>query len=196
MGKTTLQIRNLSVRMVPMTDKKELSKEVSTLLDAGAHYGFSRTRRHPSVKGFILATKNKNDIIDIEKTESQIKEAQAFISDLKNKGKVILVVGTKPEVRTAVEKFASANNFPSVTNRWIGGMLTNWGEVKVRLQKLDDLMKKKEKGELEKFIKKERLKMEKEMESMHKDWSGLLSITHTPESDTVVDSTKADVALR
>lgn len=181
--------------MVPMTDKKQLSKDVETLLDTGAHYGFSRTRRHPSVKGFVLATKNKNDIIDLEKTEVQINEASAFVADMKDKSKTILIVGTKPEVRSLVEGFALKNNLPYVTTRWIGGMLTNWGEVRVRLAKLEDLMKKKETGDLDKFIKKERLKLEKEMETMTKDWGGLLGLTKLPDAMIVVDSREEDVAV-
>ena len=181
--------------MVPMTDKKQLSKDVEKLLDTGAHYGFSKTRRHPSVKSFILATKNKNDIIDLEKTEGQIADATNFITDLKNKDKKILIVGTKPEVRSVVEAFASKNNLPFVTTRWIGGMLTNWTEVRGRLAKLEDLMKMKETGELDKFIKKERLKMEKEMETMHKDWSGLLGLSKLPDALLVVDSREEDVAV-
>ncbi len=195
MGKAPLLYDSLSVRMVPMTDKKELSKIVEGLLNVGAHFGFTKTRRHPSVKGFILATKNRSDIIDLEKTEEQIKEAKAFLEDMKNKGKTILVVGTKPEVRSTAEAFASKNNFPSVTTRWIGGMLTNWNEVKVRLQKLDDLTKKKEKGERDKFIKKERIQLEKEMANMQKDWGGISGLSKVPDALIVLDGRQEDVAI-
>ena len=109
-----------------MSKDNPLAKELFTV---GAHFGYSRTRRHPSTAKHVFATKNKVDIIDIEKTAAQLDEAAAFVRTLGEKGKSIIFVGTKPEAKDATRAVAEILGMPFVTSRWVGGILTNFPEI-------------------------------------------------------------------
>lgn len=168
---------------------------VEEMFQAGAHYGYSKSRRHPSVLPFIFTTKNGVDIINIEKTESLLENATIFISSLAASGKTILFIGTKPEARQQIVETALSLNMPYVSERWVGGILTNFTEIKKRIAKLLDLRSQKEKGELEKYTKKEKLLIAKEMEDMTKNFQGLTSITKTPDAVFVIDPKKEIIAV-
>jgi len=123
---------------------------VEEMFKAGAQYGYSKTRRHPSVSSFIYTTKNKTDIINLEKTEVALNEASEFIKDLGSKNKVILFVGTKPEAQDIIKNAAESLNMPYVAERWIGGTLSNFTEIKKRIAELENYHKDTTSGELEK----------------------------------------------
>lgn len=171
------------------------SEMVEGLFKAGAHYGYSKTRRHASMVPFIFTTKNRVDIIDIEKTEMQIEKVLEYIKGMAKEGKKILFVGIKPESKGAVLETALALDMPYVCERWIGGALTNWPEIKKRIAHMEDLKSKKEKGELEKYTKKERLLIDQEIEKMTKNFGGLVSMTKTPDALFIVDSKREAIAL-
>jgi small subunit ribosomal protein S2 len=168
---------------------------VEEMFQAGAHYGYSKSRRHPSVLPFIFTTKNGVDIINIEKTEILLENASNFISGLAASGKTILFIGTKPEARQQVVEIALSLNMPYVSERWVGGILTNFPEIKKRITKLLDLRSQKEKGDLDKYTKKEKLLIAKEMEDMTKNFQGLTSITKTPDAVFVIDPKKELIAV-
>jgi small subunit ribosomal protein S2 len=161
----------------------------------GVHYGYSKSRRHPSVSPYIFTTKNGVDIINIEKTEELLKKATDAVSKLAASGKTILFIGTKPEARQQVVETALALNMPYVSERWVGGALTNFPEIKKRIVKLLDLRDQKEKKELDKYTKKERLLIDREMEDMTKNFQGLTGITRTPDAVFVVDPKKEHIAV-
>jgi small subunit ribosomal protein S2 len=164
-------------------------------MEAGVHYGYSRTRRHPTVTKFIYGTKDKVDIIDLDKTIPQIEAAANFLQGLAASGKMVLFVGVKPESRGAVQEIATLLHQPYVTERWIGGILTNFSEIKRRIQKLEDMKEKMASGELAKFTKKEQLLMAREMERLNKYFSGLLGVTKLPDALVIVDSKKEHIAV-
>lgn len=168
---------------------------INEMFEAGVHYGYSKTRRHPSVTNFIHGTKNKIDIIDIEKTEKMLADAEGAISGLANTGKVALIVGTKAEAKKTVEDLAEKYNMPYVTTRWVGGILTNWPEIKKRISKMNDLKEKKEKGYFDIYTKKERLMLDREIEDMEKKFYGLRDMTKTPEMLIVIDPKKESIAV-
>lgn len=161
----------------------------------GVHYGYSKSRRHPSVLPYIFTTKNGVDIINIEKTEILLEKAAEFISGLASSGKTILFIGTKPEARQQVVEVALSLNMPYVSERWVGGILTNYPEIRKRITKLLDLRSQKEKGDLEKYTKKEKLLIAKEMENMTRNFQGLTSITKTPDAVVVIDPRKESIAV-
>lgn len=165
------------------------------MFQSGVHYGYSKSRRHPSVKPYIFSTKNGVDIIDIEKTEKLLSDAMEFVSSLAASGKTILFVGTKPEARQQIIETALALNMPYVSERWVGGILTNYPEIKKRVNKLIDLRSQKEKGELDRYTKKEKLLIAKEMEDMTKNFQGLTGVTKTPDAIFVIDSKKEAIAV-
>lgn len=162
---------------------------------AGAHYGYSKTRRHPSVASFIFTTKAKTDIIDLEKTEVLLKDACDFIKDLGAKHKTVLFVGTKPEAREAIKSVAESINMPYVIERWIGGSISNFGEIKKRIAELENYKIENEKGELAKYTKKERLILSKKMEKLSKYYSGMIGMKKIPDALIIIDAKKEAIAV-
>jgi small subunit ribosomal protein S2 len=165
------------------------------LMEAGVHYGYSRTRRHPTVTKFIYGTKDKVDIIDLDKTIPQIEATAKYLSELSAAGKVVLFVGVKPESRNALQETASLLHQPYVTERWIGGILTNFSEIKRRIQKLEEMKEKRASGEYEKFTKKEQLLLNRELDRLNKYFSGLIGMTKIPDAMVVIDSKKEHIAV-
>lgn len=172
-----------------------MSTHIEPMFEAGAHLGYTKTRRHPSVAKHIFTTKNKVDIIDLDKTNEQLEKACAFLKELATAGKAVLFVGTKPEARNQVRDAAMALAQPYVAERWVGGLLTNGPEIKKRVAKLEDYRSKKEKNEFDMYTKKERLLIDKEMADMEKNFSGIVSMKKAPAAMLVIDPRKEHIAV-
>lgn len=168
---------------------------VEEMFKAGVHYGYSKTRRHPSLSPFIYTTKNKVDIIDLEKTSSLLGEAAAFVETLGASGKTILFVGTKPEAKELVKNFALSLNMPYVNERWIGGTISNFGEIKKRVAELENYTKENKEGGLEKYTKKERAMMAKKMEKLGRYYSGIIGLKKMPDALFIVDTKREHIAM-
>lgn len=181
--------------MCLMSKTENNSVNIDTMFAAGAHFGYSKTRRHPSVSPFIFTTKNRTDIIDIEKSEKMLAEAMAFAKDLGSKKKTLLFVGTKPEAREVLKNAADSINMPYIMERWIGGLISNFTEIKKRIAELENYKTENEKGGLEKYTKKERLMLSKKMEKLSKYYSGMLGTKKIPDAIFVVDSKKEAIAV-
>jgi len=180
---------------MPKTEnKKEVDTIIEKMFKAGAHYGYSKTRRHPSVSKFIYATKNKEDIIDLEKTSVMLGSAEEFLKELGSKGKVVLFVGTKPEAKVATKDTAESLNMPYVMERWIGGTLSNFTEIKKRINELENYHKDSVGGGLDKYTKKERVVMAKKMEKLERYYSGLIGLKKAPDALFVVDAKSEHIA--
>jgi len=149
---------------------------VEKMFKAGAHYGYSKTRRHPSVSKYIYATKNKVDIINLEKTTIMLESALLFVKNLGAQNKTVLFVGTKPEAKVTTKDMAESLNMPYVTERWIGGTLSNFTEIKKRITELENYRKDSTTGGLDKYTKKERVVMAKKMEKLTRYYSGLIGL--------------------
>lgn len=175
--------------------KKVNNDRIDEMFKAGAHFGYSKTRRHPSVANYIFGLKNKVEIIDLEKADALLEKALAFVSSLAKEGKSILFVGGKAESRSSLRMAAESAGIPFVDGRWIGGTLTNFPEIKKRLAKLEDLTSQKEKGELAKYTKKERMMIDREIENLEKFFSGISSLKDLPKAIFVVDSKKEEIAV-
>ena len=179
-----------------MTEEKKINNErIDEMFKVGAHFGYSKTRRHASVSPYIFGVKNKVEIVDLEKTDELLEKALAFISVLAKEGKQVLFVGGKNEARLALKIAAESIGMPFVDGRWIGGTLTNFPEIKKRLMKLEDLTKQKEKGELTKYTKKERLMIDREIANLERFFSGISSMKDLPKAMVVVDSKKEIIAV-
>jgi small subunit ribosomal protein S2 len=175
--------------------KKEGADEIiEKMFKAGAHYGYGKSRRHPSVSSFIYATKNKTDIIDLEKTNVMLEKAEEFVKNLGSTGKVILFVGTKPEAKEIVKNVAESLNMPYVTERWIGGTLSNFTEIKKRIAELENYRKDSIGGGLDKYTKKERVVMAKKMEKLSRYYSGLIGLKKTPDALFIIDARTEHIA--
>lgn len=174
-----------------MSEDTKSSPLVKELFAVGAHFGYSRTRRHPSVAKFLFATKNKVDIIDIEHTEKQLEAASAFMAKLGEKGKTVIFVGTKPEAKESTRLAAESLGLPFTTSRWVGGILTNFPEIKKRLTRLEELRAAKISGDLaKKYTKKEQLLIAREVAKMEDLFSGIVSLKGIPDALLVVDPKK------
>jgi len=166
------------------------------MFKAGAHFAFSKTRRHPTVTPYIFGVKNKVEIFDLEKTEVLLENAKAFVSSLAKEGKAILFVGGKSEARNSIKSGALSINMPYVDGRWIGGTLTNFTQIRKRVEKMEKLVSEKEKGELAKYTKKERLLIDKEIANLERFFSGIVSMKDLPKAIFIVDPKKEKTALK
>ncbi len=169
---------------------------IDRLFAAGAHFGFSKSRRHPSVQSYLFGTKAGTDIFDLERTSELLTDAAEFLRKLGEEGKTVLFVSTKPEVADIVRAHADSVNMPYVTNRWIGGVLTNFQEIRKRLQRLATLKEQKETGELErKYTKKERVVIGREVDKLEYNFGGVARIERIPDAILVVDPRHDHVAV-
>ncbi len=169
---------------------------IDNMFKAGAHFGFSKTRRHPTVAPYIFGVKNKVEIFDLEKTEVLLEKAKAFVSSLAKEGKTILFVGGKSEARNAIKSGALSLNMPYVDGRWIGGTLTNFMQIRKRVEKLERLTSEKEKGELAKYTKKERLLIDREIANLERFFSGIVSMKDLPKAVFIIDPKKEKSAVK
>lgn len=181
-----------------MQKAKNTQMEDDTMIEqmfkAGAHYGYSKQRRHPSVSSYIFTTKNKGDIINLEKTNTMLNETLLFVKNLGAQKKIVLFVGTKPEAKVATKHAAESLNMPYVTERWIGGTLSNFTEIKKRITELENYQKDTITGGLDKYTKKERVVMAKKMEKLARYYTGLLLLKKTPDALFVVDAKSEHIA--
>ena len=169
---------------------------IKNLFNAGAHFAFSKSRRHPSAKPFIFGVKNKVEIFDLEKTAVQLEAAKEFLAKIASEGGQILFVGSKNEAREIVKSGAKEAEMPFVSTRWVGGSLTNFAEIRKRVNRLEDLRSQTEKGELGKYTKKERLLIEREIESLEKSFDGLVLMKRLPAALFIIDSKKEAIAVK
>ncbi len=176
-----------------MADTKD--QLIQEMYDAGAHLGYSKTKRHPSVKPFIVKTIHGRDIINLEKTVEQLEKAISFLKEVKDRGHQILFVGTKPEARGVVRRYAELIDMPFVTERWIGGTLTNFPEIRKRIQQLITLSEQQERDELVAATKKEKLMIEREIERLEKKFGGLRNLKGIPGALFVIDPKKEEIAV-
>ena len=172
--------------------KEDLVKKMFNL---GAHFGYGRNSRHPSSKAFLFGLKNKTVIIDLEKTADSLNAAKAFAKELGHNKKVIIFVGTKNEAKKPITSVANLANLPYVTERWIGGTMTNFREIRRRIDRLLTLHDEEAKGELTKYTKKERGVIAKEVADLERYFGNLIGLTKLPGAIFVVDPKKEEIAV-
>jgi small subunit ribosomal protein S2 len=190
-----LSLAQRKAKTMSIKETKE-SSVVDKLFEVGAHFGMIRSRRHPSTKPFLFGAKNKVEIFDLEKTKEELEKAKNFVQTLAQSGGLLFFVGGKNESQDAVREAASSIEMPYVAGRWLGGTLTNFSEIKKRIAKLEDLSLQKEKGELVKYTKKERLLIDREIEYLQEFFSGLSPMKFLPKALFVVDPRKEEIAVK
>lgn len=166
------------------------------MFTAGAHFGLGRSRRHPTISPYIFGTKNSTDIFDLEKTESLLEKARTFAASLAAAGKTILFVGGKKEASAAVKNAAQSLNMPYVDGRWIGGTISNFTQIRKRIERYEKLISDKEKGELAKYTKRERMLIDKEIASLEKMFLGIVSLKKIPDVLFVIDPRHEKIAIK
>ena len=186
----------VSARMpVPMAEATH-TQDIQTLFDAGAHFGFSRARRHPTAAAYLFGTKDRTDIFDLEETGRRLAAAAAFVTSVAQGGKHVLFVGGKHEAISIIKEAAERVGAPYVAGRWIGGTLTNFKNIRKRIERLEKLMSERESGELEKYTKRERLLIDREIEELLHRFGGLVKMADLPGALFVVDSRYEHTAVQ
>jgi len=178
------------------TAEIKIDPKIEGMFKAGAHFGYSKARRHPSARPFIFGVKNRVEIFDLEKTTEALENAKKFVKSLGASGGQILFVSGKSEVKEVVTEAASEIGMPYVAGRWIGGTLTNFSEIRKRVDRMEKLKAEKEKGELSKYTKKEQLLLDREMERLSERFQGLVLMKEKPDALFVIDLKKESIAVK
>lgn len=178
-----------------MEKKTAREPRIEEMFKVGAQYAYSKSRRHPTNKGYIFGVKNRVEIFDLEKTNEALEKALDFVKELASEKKTILFVTGKHEARATIKETAIALKMPYVAGRWIGGSLTNFTEIQKRISKYEGLIEKKEKGELSKFTKKERLLIDRDIEDLETKFGGIVSMKKLPQALFIIDSKQEKIAV-
>jgi len=167
------------------------------LLEAGVHFGHQVRRWNPKMKEYIFGERNGIYIIDLQKTQRMFREAIGFVTNLiaEDKGKTVLFVGTKRQAQDAIREESEKCGQYYVNQRWLGGLLTNFQTVQKSIKRLKDLESMQTDGRYEKLTKKERIKLDRERESLNKNLSGIKSMTRLPDAIFIIDVKKEEIAV-
>lgn len=176
-------------------ETKNTNSIIDRLFAVGAHFGYAPSRRHPSVAKYIFGQKGGVEIFDLEKTAQSLEEALEYVKSLAAERKTILFVGSKPEAKGTIIRAAERVGQPYVASRWIGGTLTNFSEIKRRLAKLEEHTSMKQKGELAKFTKRERLMIDREITNLEAMFGGIRGLSKLPDALMVVDPKTEKIAV-
>lgn len=172
-------------------------REVTLLemLQKGVHFGHQESRWHPKMKPYIFTSRNGIHIIDLEKTLEKLQQASAFLRGVARRGGVVLFVGTKRQAKDIVRRSAEAVGMPWATERWIGGLLTNFETILQLIRKYKSLQAQAASGEFAKYTKKEQLMFQKELTRHQRLVGGIVSLEKLPDAVLIVDLRKERTAL-
>lgn len=170
--------------------------DMQELLAAGVHFGHKVSRAHPRMKPYIFGSRDGISIIDLEKSEQMLKTAAEKMYELGKEGKVVLIVGTKKQAREIVEELAKRANIPYLSHRWIGGVLTNFDEVKKNIRKLVRLKEDQQKGNLSHYTKKEQLLLSKKIIKFEREMGGIATLESVPDVLFIVDAVADKTAVK
>jgi small subunit ribosomal protein S2 len=170
--------------------------DLEALLQAGAHFGHLTRRWNPKMKPFIFMERNGIHIIDLKKTQEMADEAFTAVSNIIAEGKKILFVGTKQQAADVVKEEAKRCNAYYVTERWMGGMLTNFQTIRKSVKRLTNIEKMENDGTFDKLTKKERLMLSRERDKLQEVLQGVVEMTRLPGIIYVVDINKEDIAVK
>lgn len=165
------------------------------LLKTGAHFGHQVSKWHPKMKPFLFGSRNGIHIINLEATVEKLKTALDAARDMTAKGGVIVFLGTKRQAAGIVEKYATECGAPYITTRWLGGTFTNFAELSKLIKKLNEYRAKSASGGFDKYTKKERVIIDREIADMERKVGGIASLTKLPEAIYVVDAKHEKTAV-
>jgi len=184
----------------PSGGKKEQNpmKEVSLkeLLEAGCHFGHQTTRWHPKMKGYIYTARDGIHIFDLVKTKKGLEEAAEKVREIAAKGGKIIFVGTKRQAQDIVKEAAEKAGMPFITERWVGGLLTNWDQIKKRINRLADLKAGRAEDRFKNRTKKERILIDREITKLERNFGGIADLKGVPEAVFVADARKDSGAVK
>jgi len=176
--------------------KSEIKINLKDLLDAGCHFGHQAQRWNPKMAPFLYGVRDGVHIFDLAKTKEGLEKAAEFVKDTVAKGGKIIFVGTKRQAQAIVKEEAQKAKMPFITERWLGGIITNWDNIKKSIDKLKDLKTQKEAGELKKYTKKENILIDREIARLERFFGGLVDLKELPAAIFIIDVKKEQAALR
>jgi len=182
-----------AVKEAPEFDKLPSLKD---MLEAGMHFGHSIKRRNPRMDDYVYAVKNGVQIFDLVQTRQALSEACNYLIEIIAKGGQVMLVGTKAQAAETIKSEAERLGVAFITNHWVGGLFTNWEQIKTRVDKLVDMKKKFEAGEYKKYTKKEQVLLKREVDRLERMYGGLVSLTGLPKVVVIVDPTREITAMR
>lgn len=165
------------------------------MLKAGMHFGHRTSKWHPKMEPFIFTSRKGVHIIDLIKTEKLLIEALEYLKKSAGEGKIILLAGTKTQVKKILKKVAEEANVPYIAEHWLGGFLTNFSVIRNLIKKYKDLLEKRAAGKLDKYTKKERLDFDREITKLETNVGGLVSLTKAPDVIFIWDIKHEKTAL-
>lgn len=176
-----------------MVVKDTIVKELETL---GGQYALGNRYRHPSVKHLITRSASGNNLFDLEQTAALLMNTLTFVEECGKKGSVILFVSTRKETEDLVEKVATELSLPVMLGRWIGGTLSNFGNIRSRVNRLESLRDDRENDKWSQHTKKERILLDRELRKLEARFAGIISLKQLPDVVFILDAKKnKDVAV-
>lgn len=166
------------------------------MLKAGMHFGRKRTVFHPRMERYVFTVRDGICIIDLIKTQAQLKNTAEALKKISKDGGLVLFVGLTKQSVEAMKDLADTLNMPYVLDRWLGGTLTNFKVIQSRIRKLEEMERQQKNGELDKYTKKERLMFEKELIKMKDKFDGIKKLTRMPDLVFVSSLKESDLAVR
>ncbi|MGV9012259.1 MAG: 30S ribosomal protein S2 [Flavobacteriales bacterium] len=169
--------------------------DFDTLLDAGVHFGHLRRKWNPNMAPYIFAEKKGIHIIDLNKTAAKLEEASNAMRQVARSGKKVLFVATKKQAKDIVSEKVKVTGMPYVTERWSGGMLTNFGTIRRAVKKMSNIDRMKTDGTFDNMSKRERLQVSRQREKLEKNLGSIADLTRLPSALFIVDIVKEHIAL-
>jgi small subunit ribosomal protein S2 len=166
------------------------------LLEAGVHFGHQTRRWNPKMRRYIFTERGGIYIIDLQQTLDLIEQAYAFVRNVAERGGSVLFVGTKKQAQDAIAEQAERVDMPYVNHRWLGGLLTNWRTISERLERLHELRRLRDEGQLDLLPAKERMAMVAELDKLEKNLGGVDDMKRLPDAIVVIDLKKEQLAIR
>jgi len=186
-----------------MTDEKNTQTDgelrlpsAQEMLETGVHFGHKTSRWHPKMERYIFTTKGDVHIFDLEKTVKKLEEALNFMRSVLQRGGAVILVGTKPAAKNIIKQAGQTLGLPYVSERWLGGTLTNFKTITKRLQYYRDLEEQQKTGGWEKYTKKERGQLQKRLTKLHKQLEGIKNLVKLPNAIFVTDVKVDNIAIR
>ncbi len=169
---------------------------IKELLEAGVHFGHQTRRWNPKMRRFIYGERDGIYIIDLLQTEALLEQARAFASEVSRRGGTVLFVGTKKQARDAIQETADAAEMPYVNHRWLGGLLTNFQTISLRIKRLHDLERYETEGQLQLLPTRERMAAQADLEKLRANLGGVKNMQRVPDAVFVIDLKTEAIAVR
>ncbi len=188
--------KNKEKKIKPSAKISSAVPSLEEMLKAGVHFGHKKSRSNPKMKPYIFAVRDSVHVIDLEKTLEKLKEALKFLEKIKKEEGKILFIGTKVVAKDIVKEVAQDCKMPYVTERWLGGTLSNFDVIAKRLEHFRDLEKQKKTGELKKYTKKEQHEFNVELSKLERRFGGIKNLTKLPDALFIVDIANEKLAVK